>query len=381
MTTNRRRGGNRRGRRRPAIVAAVLATALVGGSCADEADGPDAATGPEVGEFAASREYLTGVAEATDGLTYRVSMDMTMTASDGNDSFDIGGTIMTGEADGQLTSMTMDMSELYAEMADQFPADQAPPDSFLEADLTTEVVTDGTTGYLRAPYFAALRDAALDAGATPADLGPLADIAAAVGDEWGSVDLSQVSTSEVASASGQSADPGVYLDMLVAGTDVREIGAETIDGVETRGLGATITFGDLVESEGMDEEDFARSIVPDGGASSTAGQRALLDEVVETVFAMEIPVQAWVDGDDRVRRVSLDLDMTDVLEDMAETAGEELGPGGVSIAMVMYFTDYGDESIEIEVPTGSVDITDQFRALVETGAFGAGATTSPFGNT
>ena len=80
----------RRGRRR-AGAAAALAAALVGGACAQEADGPDAATGAELGEFAATSDYLAGVAEATDGLTYRMSMDMAMTISAEGESMDIGG--------------------------------------------------------------------------------------------------------------------------------------------------------------------------------------------------------------------------------------------------------------------------------------------------
>ena len=103
MTTDRRRDGARGGRRR-ATVAAALVAVLVGGACAQEADGPDAAIGGDAGEFAASEQYLAGVAAATEGSSYRMSMDMTMVGEDAGGSFEVGGTFMTGEVDGDRTS-------------------------------------------------------------------------------------------------------------------------------------------------------------------------------------------------------------------------------------------------------------------------------------
>lgn len=376
MTTDRRRGSVR-GARRQVTVAAALVAALVGGACAREADGPDAAVGGDVGEFAASERYLAGVAAATEGSTYRMSMDMTMVGEDSGGGFEVGGTFMTGEVDGDRSSMSMDMHDMYADMADQFPAGEAPPDAFLDADLTMEVITDGTTGYLRAPYFAALGEMALDAGATRDDLGPLADIAA-LGDEWGSIDLAEVSASEVASAAGgQTSDPRVFLDLMAEGTDVHELGTESIDGVETRGLGATITFADLLESQGTDVDDLRDDMVPDDVGSVPDE----FDGALDAMFALEIPVEAWIDGDDRVRRVVLDMRMTELFERMAEATDEQMEEGGLTITMTMDFTDYGDDTIAIEVPTDAVDVTDEFRALVEDGGPALGAGASPFGST
>ena len=376
MTTDRRRDGARGGRRR-ATGAAALVAVLVGGACAQEADGPDAAIGGDAGEFAASEQYLAGVAAATEGSSYRMSMDMTMVGEDAGGSFEVGGTFMTGEVDGDRTSMSMDMHELFADMADQFPADEAPPDAFLDADLTMEVVTDGTTGYLRAPYFAALGEMALDAGATRDDLGPLADIAT-LGDEWGSIDLAEVSPSQVANAAGgQTSDPRVFLDLMAEGTDVHDLGTEAIDGVETRGLGATITFAELLESQGTDVDDFRDDMVPEG-VESVPDE---LDDALDAMLALEIPVQAWIDGDDRVRRVVLEMRMTELVERMAEAAGEQMEEGGLTMTMTMDFTDYGDDTIAIEVPTDAVDVTDEFRALVEDGGPAMGAGPAPFGTT
>jgi hypothetical protein len=362
------RGCERIGRR-PVAIAATLAAALVGGACADAADPPDAATGAEVGEFAATSEYLAGVAEATDGLAYRMSMDMTMDISAEGESLEMGGEFATGEVDGDLSSTTLDMGELFD--------DAGMPSGLLEGDLTMEMVTDGSTGYMRAPFFATMAEAALDQGATRDELGPLADLAA-LGDRWGRIDLSEVSPSQVATAAGgQSSDPRVFLDMAAQGSDVRDLGTETIDGVETRGLGATITYGDMIEAQGMDADDLREQMAAGAGGDEQFSE--MFDQVIEGMFAMAMPVEVWVDGDDRVRRITLDLNMTELMAGIAEQSGEDIGDDGMSIKMVMDFTDYGDETIEIEIPADAVDITDEFLALQEQG--GLGTAGSPVGST
>ena len=93
-----------------------------------------------------------------------------------------------------------------------------------------------------------------------------------------------------------------------------------------------------------------------------------------------MPVEVWVDDDDRVRRIVLDLNMGDIMAGVAEQLGEDIGDFGVSMTMSMDFTDYGDESIEIEVPEASVDITDEYLALLEGGGLGAAAGGSPLGS-
>src|SRR5690606_33827750 len=129
-------------------------------------------------------------------------------------------------------------------------------------DLTMEMVTDGSTLYTRAPYFATIADLALETGASPDDLGPLGDLAA-LDDQWGRIDLAELSPSQVASAAGaQSSDPRAFLDMVAHGTDVHELGTETIDGVDTRGLGAAVTYEDMIEAQGMDADDARAQMSP-----------------------------------------------------------------------------------------------------------------------
>ena len=45
----------------------------------------------------------------------------------------------------------------------------------------------------------------------------------------------------------------------------------------------------------------------------------------------------------------------------------------MSLGMAMDFTDYGDESIVIEIPDDAVDITDEYLALIEGGGVGGPA--------
>ena len=55
------------------------------------------------------------MAEATDGLTYRMAMDMTMRFGADGESLEMGGPVMTGEVDGGVSAMTLDMGELLGE--------------------------------------------------------------------------------------------------------------------------------------------------------------------------------------------------------------------------------------------------------------------------
>jgi hypothetical protein len=364
-TRDRRRTG-----RWMAVVTAAAAGLVVVAGCAREASGPDVATGEDapaddvvgadVGEFAASSEYIASVADATEGQTYRVAVDMAMQTGGEGMSFDVAGQLMTGEVDGDRSSMTMDLGALFDDMADQFPAGAAPTDMFGE-DVTMQMVTDGTTMYLRAPFFAAMADMVGAAGGSAGDLGPLADMAE-LGDQWGRVDMAQVSPSSVASLAGaQSVDPEAYLEIIARGQDVQDLGTDTIDGVEVRGLGATVNYEDMVAAQGADIDDALGQVPADGG------------DVVGALSSMEVPIEVWVDGDNRLRRIHFAVDMADMFAGLDEP---NRPPADVAMAfqMTMTFSDYDDPSIDIEVPEASVDLTDAFLALSELG--GAGATST-----
>ena len=87
-----------------------------------------------------------------------------------------------------------------------------------------------------------------------------------------------------------------------------------------------------------------------------------------------VPPEAWVDEQGLVRRVVLTVDMGSVVEAMDLPAGA--GPFEVSSGTTMDLFDYGDESIEIEIPTDYVDITDPYREMLDGGPDVGSATPS-----
>jgi len=69
---------------------------------------------------------------------------------------------------------------------------------------------------------------------------------------------------------------------------------------------------------------------------------------------LKMPVEVWVDRSARVRRLVLDLDMSQML---GQLAGES-GSFDVETSVDLY--DYGSPSISVDVPQQSVDVTDAF---------------------
>jgi hypothetical protein len=357
-------------RRTAAVVGLGTTAALVVGACAQEGSTADTVTGGELGEFAATTDYLSGVAQAAEEQSFRMAIDMTMRGSGpGEPGFDVGGEMMTGEVDGETSSMVLDMESMMSEIA--------PGESF-DGDLTMTMVTDGEVMYVQAPLFRTLAETALSEGATRSDLGPLAAIAELDEGEWGRVDLEGLTMAEVAQTTGaQGVSTDVFLDMAADGEDVEDLGTAEIRGVETRGLGATSTYGDMILAQGITLDEF-RDQFPAGVPGEVSEEE--FDTVIDAMLDLEIPLEVWVDDDDNVRRVTFALDMSEMMSGLADldpsAAGVEM-----SIDMSMDMFDYGDASIEIEVPTESTDITDEFLELMEGGGVGGASGGSALGST
>lgn len=345
----------RAGRRAAWVV--LAASAALPTSCAQEA-GHDLTTGPLT--FEASSDFLADVAERSGTEAYRVEMSMAMEGAFDGDRLDFDVPLVTGEVDGTSSSMVMDLGALFEELAATDPAaGDAMMDALGDADLTIEMVIDGEALYMRVPFFTAIAEVARAEGATDADLGPLADLAE-LGDSWGRIDVSAlggVSMGDIADTAGaQAADPRAVLDLVAGADDPRELGSDVIRGVEVEGLAATVDLADAIESQGRDVDEFVEQQV--GGD--------LDDDQVEALVGMEVPIEVWVDADGFVRRTSYEMDLTRLME----AALDEPAPEGttMTIGITLDMFDYGDGSIDIEVPTESVDITDEFRDLAEFGA-------------
>jgi hypothetical protein len=69
-----------------------------------------------------------------------------------------------------------------------------------------------------------------------------------------------------------------------------------------------------------------------------------------------VPVEVWVDPDGLVRRVSFEFRFGEI----TEVPGPEPRSYRPDAAFTVDLFDYGDESIDVELPTDAVDITDPF---------------------
>jgi hypothetical protein len=334
----------RRGRR---ALAPVLALLLAGAAtaCAQEAGGGlDARTGgsPDGGStpFAATADYLASAVDNSQAQPYRFQMGMDMGV--GPIQAEVPD-LATGQRDGDRSSLRMDMGGLYEDMG--VPG--------LDGDLTMEMVTDGKHLFVRAPVFKTLAELPGAAGAT-GPMGALADL----GDRWGRVDIAALgdtsATSRLLNKAGvQNGDPTVMLDLVKQADDVHELGNGTSRGDAVQGLGATLTFEDMLEAQGLDVDDYF------GSMSSSLPPGA--DTIFDRMRDLELPVEVWVDGDDHVRRIELTIDMGDLLGEFADTEG--VGDFAVTSSMELY--DYGDDSIHVDLPADAVDVTDEFRSGLE----------------
>lgn len=183
-----------------------------------------------------------------------------------------------------------------------------------------QVVTDGTTVYLRAPMLS---------GA----------------DEWVSAAPEDVGAGSDALGFGAGTyDPSAYLAVLRGVTGEPEVvGTEDVRGVPTTHYEATVDLRDAM-------------------ASSPEGQRDLLQEVLGQLGDGSLTLEAWVDAEGLPRRLAMDMG------DMVSWLG--LG-GDTGVVMTMELFDYG-QPVAIQVP--SPDEVQPLTDLLEgRDAFGADA--------
>jgi hypothetical protein len=137
-------------------------------------------------------------------------------------------------------------------------------------------------------------------------------------------------------------------------TEPHELGDDVIKSERVQGIGATVTFEQLIEAQGRDADGYMDQF---GGGEIPP---ALMDEIMQ----MEVPVEVWIDAEDHVRRVSFAIDMGELLS----TAGvDDPAAASAGFDMTMDFFDYGAEDIAIEAPEATVDVTDAFGALLAAG--------------
>lgn len=303
--------------------------------------GDDGATPP----FEATADFLSEAVARSHGEPFRFQEDLSMDVLGQHIAADH---LLAGEFDGDRTSLGMDLGALYKDVPGM-------PGALGSGDLTMDMVADGKTLYLRAPVFATLADK-LGQGGDTRRLGPFAAFAD-LGDKWGRVDLGALGGNGalgrlMSKAGVQSADPRALLDVVKNADDPHDLGKDTVRGDPVQGLGATLTFAELLKGEGVNFDDYMASL----GSSMPAGSASTLDSMRD----LELPVEVWVDHDDHVRRLVLDVDVSKMLGSMpgAEDAGS------IAVKTSTDYYDYGDSSIKVDVPSDAVDVTADFRSML-----------------
>jgi hypothetical protein len=349
-----------------ALATSMLAAAacgegdLVGESAREEGD--DVVTG-EV-SFAATGRFLAEASQRSSAEPHRLELSMTMVGVAAGPDLDVEFPLATGEVDGAASEFHMDLRPMTEELA---AADGAPAGIPDDVDMTMDIVSDGgPVMFMRTPLFATIA-----AEAPPGvDLGPITGLME-IDDRWGRLDTSAIdgaSMAEVQQAVGTpgGADPRVLLDLVAGADDVEELGQDEVDGDEVNGLAADVTITELLEAQGQDPQSYVDQMTGSfGGGTGDDDVTTAAQEVYET----PIPLEVWVDGAGYVRRIAYEMDLAAIAR--AQGGGpaelEELTAG-----YIVEMTDYGDESIGVELPAEAetIDITGAYRALIVLGESG-----------
>ena len=276
------------GRRRPFALAAAVAAIVALGIGAFVA-----VAGGRSGTEIAEPYSLIAAAESTVAAR-SIEFELTVSASDLAE-VTVSGAI---DNDSDVLSVTTDLSSLLALGDAPMPL----------GDGAMTVLLDGANGVMY-----------LDAGALG---GFLPDDAA-----WVSIDLATL-----AEGSGQSLDdlsgelgfdPSDIAESLLATEGAVEIGAETIDGVDTRRYEVTVDVASAIAA------------LPQADLDDALGDLEVPDVDVPDTLVYDV----WVTADNDLRRVAFDTEIA-----------------GQTITMQLDMTTT-DESLGLELPTDAFDLT------------------------
>ena len=280
--------------RLPALFAALVALlAVVAAGC-----GGSAVALPELTSF----DTIARKSSTADSARFDLKVEMALPGTAKALSFDAEGGFDTPARRAQLTFDLSSLAELFKSFGSSFggtvKGDLGSPE-----DWKLEVIQDGDTVYVRFPLIA--KD--LPAGKT-----------------WikgDAKDLSQGQMSQFGSLAGT--DPRDVFGLLKAVSgSIEAVGTEKIRGVETSHYRATI---DLAKVE---------QLVPEAQRQSLGG----LDQSAKQAGLTGLPLEIWIDSDQRVRKLSIDLD--------AKQPGTD---ASVKAAVVVELYDYG-APLELELP-------------------------------
>jgi hypothetical protein len=284
--------------RRTTVALSILVTivALAASGC-----GGSATAVPEL----TSLTKVAQTSSATDTARFSMSFQMTVPGLGNELSFDIDGAFDTPAKRAELKVDLSSLAELMKSIGGQFGG-KMTGDLGGAGDWKLEAIRDGDTVYVNFPLIAKK----LPAGKT-----------------WIKGDASTLSE-EDAGQLGQfgslaGTDPRDVFGILktISGS-IESVGSDEIRGVETSHYRATIDMAKLGQ------------LIPAEQQKSLGG----IDQAAKQAGLSEIPVDIWIDADQRVRKLSIDLDV--------EQPGTD---ARLKAALAVEFYDYG-KPLELTLP-------------------------------
>ena len=274
--------------------------------------------------------------ETTAVESYRFEVRFEMYVAEGGTVLDIAPSepLTVGEVSGDRSRTFTDIGPIFDAIF--AAAGNGSVRDLLGDDLSMEAITEGTSLYLRAPFFASMAQL----GALPG-----AEELVGLGDAWGYVDLTATGLTAEELAGLTGAQTGASADDLLAllgavGGDVTDQGASEVRGVPTTRYRAEIDLGDVLDAQGMSANDLAG---------------------LDAIGNVSIPFDIDVDADGRARRLAVTIDTSFI----ADLTGEP-GPAGTEarISTIVEVYDFG-AAVDIVDPTtlGATDVTGSFLAL------------------
>jgi len=249
------------------LVALAGVLALIAAGCG----GGTSVAVPELTSFTSA----ANASSSADSAKFELSFSMTMPLSDKPLTFSAGGGFDKAADRAQLNFDLSSLAELFKSLGQSFGG-TVSGDMGSPSDWKLDAIKDGDLVYVRFPL---MKDQ-LPAGKTwvKGDLKELADQSAG--------DLSQF-------GSFAGTDPRDVFGMLKAVSgSIQTVGTEEIRGVETSHYMATI---DIAKLEKLVPADQRESL---GGLDKTAAQAGLTG----------IPIDIWIDGDQRVRKMTFEIE-------------------------------------------------------------------------
>jgi hypothetical protein len=290
--------------RRLVLALLALALALAGAGCGSGNDVSSTSL-PVLEDF----EPVAAATAKTDTARFEMELSMQVPGFDQPFAFTASGASDATSGKGEITMDVGSFADLIGSFAGSMGGDV--PSGFADPEKwKLDLRLDGTVAYMRMPLLA---------GKLPG------------GKEWVRLDLQKaaaVQGLDLAQLQGfaEGSDPRQMLDFLRAvSSEITRIGTEEVRGVETTHYFAVVDFqkalADVAKKSGQPNL-FAQL----GGFGSTL---------------QSVPVDVWVDADNLVRRMNMDLSFA--------VPGQS---GEAKMSMAMELFDYG-KPVSVDVPPAS----------------------------